>query len=42
MSKSKKKAHPMEADEIMKRVFHPKVHKHIKGVVAKLNEPKKT
>jgi hypothetical protein len=37
----KKKAPPMEADEIMKRVFHPKVHKHIKGVVAKLNEPKK-
>jgi hypothetical protein len=41
MRKPKKKAHPMEADEIMKRVFHPKVHKHIKVVVAELNKPKK-
>jgi hypothetical protein len=41
MPKLKKKAHPMSADEIMKRVFNPKVHKHIKAVVAKLNEPKK-
>ncbi len=41
MPKSKKKAHPMSADEIMKRVFHPKVHKHVKGVVETLNKPKK-
>jgi hypothetical protein len=41
MPKTKKKPHPMSADEIMKRVFHPKVHKHIKGVVAELNKPKK-
>jgi hypothetical protein len=41
MSKPKKKPHPQEADEIMKRVFHPKVHKHVKGVVAELNKPKK-
>ncbi len=41
MTKLKKKAHPMSADEIMKRVFHPDVHKHVKAVVEKINKPKK-
>jgi hypothetical protein len=41
MRKSKPKAHPQSADEIMKRVFHPEVHKHVKGVVEKINKPKK-
>ena len=41
MPKLKKKAHPMSADEIMKRVFHPKVHKYVKGIAAELNKPKK-
>ena len=41
MPKDKKKPHPQTADEIMKRVFHPDVHKHVKGVVETLNKPKK-
>jgi hypothetical protein len=42
MPKSKTtKAHPQSADEIMKRVFHPAVHKHVKGVVERANKPKK-
>jgi hypothetical protein len=41
MPKLKVKAHPQSADEIMKRVFHPKVHKHVKDVVEKLSKPKK-
>ena len=31
----------MSADEIMKRVFHPKVHKHVKAIVQELNKSKK-
>jgi hypothetical protein len=41
MKSKKEKPHPMSSDEIMKRVFHPKVHKHVKGVVETLNKPKK-
>jgi hypothetical protein len=40
MRKLKKKAHEMTADEMMKAIFHPKVHKHFKGIVAELNKPK--
>lgn len=36
MPKSKKKAHELTADEVMKKVFHPKALKHIKAHVAKL------
>jgi len=41
MPKLKKKAHEMTGDELMKAVFHPKVHKHFKSIVKKLNKPKK-
>jgi len=38
MPRSKKKAHELTADEVMKRIFHPKALKHIKAHVKKLNE----
>jgi hypothetical protein len=36
MAKLKKKAHELTADEVMKRVFHPKALPHIKAHVKKL------
>ena len=33
MPRLKKKAHELTADEVMKRIFHPKVRKHIKKLV---------
>ena len=36
MSKLKKKAHELTGEEVMKRIFHPKAHPHIKKAVKKL------
>ncbi len=36
MPRSKKKAHELTADEVMKRVFTPKGHAHIKAHAKKL------
>jgi hypothetical protein len=38
MPRSKKKAHELTADEVMKRVFHLKALKHIKAHVKKLDK----
>jgi hypothetical protein len=38
MPKLKKKAHELTADEVMKRVFHPKAMKHIKAHVKKIEK----
>jgi hypothetical protein len=36
MPKSKKKAHELTADEVIKKVFHPKALKHVKTAAKKL------
>jgi hypothetical protein len=38
----KKKKHPkdMTTEEAMKHIFHPKIVKHVKGLVKKANAPK--
>ena len=35
MPRSKKKAHELTADEVMKKIFTPKVLRHIKKIIKK-------
>jgi hypothetical protein len=38
MARSKKKVHEMTGEEVMKRIFHPKAHKHIKKALKKIGK----
>jgi hypothetical protein len=40
MARLKKKAHEMTGEEVMKRIFHPKAHPHIKKAVKEITAKK--